>query len=189
MSTNFANRLFIRAPWRAIAAASNGVHSSLAQTRTVVCRSSALVPPPASSLNTSTRSFSYDAGKGGSRRMTPSYQVYGEESALTIKTMLPGFKALGSSSMVLDTKRRGRLLIEWTPRNPDGKQILYYAVALGLSSFMHAHIEVIVLFVVDVRAFLVGHSDSFRAEPGRSRPSHSEDSQARNCGVCAQSAV
>lgn len=65
--------------------------------------------------------------------MNPSYQVYGEESALTIKAMMPGFKALGSSSMVLDNRRRGRILLEWTPRNADGKQMLYYAVA-GLIS-------------------------------------------------------
>jgi hypothetical protein len=124
MSMNFANRLFIRAPWRAIAATSNGVHSGLAQTRNIVCNSSALAPPPASALNTSVRSFSYNAGKGGSKKMNPSYQVFGEESALTIKAMMPGFRALGSSSVVLDNRRRGRLLLEWTPRNADGKQIL-----------------------------------------------------------------
>jgi hypothetical protein len=122
MSTNFANRLFIRAPWRALAAASNGVHSGLAQTRTILGRSSALAPPPASFLSTSIRSFSYNnAGNVGSRKMNPSYQVYGEESALTIKVMMPGFRALGSSSVVLDNKRRGRILLEWTPRNADGK--------------------------------------------------------------------
>jgi hypothetical protein len=140
-------------------------------------------------LNTSIRSFSYNAGNGGSRKMNPSYQVYGEESALTIKAMMPGFRALGSSSIVLDNRGRGRLLLEWTPRKADGKQILSYAVAPALSSFMHTHFKLIVVFVFDIRAFLVGHSDSFRAKPRRSRPSHCEDSQAPNFGVCAQSVV
>jgi hypothetical protein len=56
--------------------------------------------------------------------MSPSYQVYGEESALTVKAIMPGFRALGSSTMVLDSRRRGKFLLEWTPRNADGKKML-----------------------------------------------------------------
>ena len=53
-------------------------------------------------------------------RMAPSYQIYGEDSALTIKAILPEFRLLGSSTLVLDGKRKGRLLLEWVPRDPSG---------------------------------------------------------------------
>jgi hypothetical protein len=56
-----------------------------------------------------------------SMKMNPSYQVYGEESALTIKAMLPEFRVFGAGTVVLDSRKRGRLLFEWTPRNADGK--------------------------------------------------------------------
>ena len=71
------------------------------------------------------RSFSSYHGNGGNpgnsggTRMNPAYQVYGEESALTIKAIIPGFKTYGKS-IVQDKSRKGRLLFEWTPRNSQG---------------------------------------------------------------------
>jgi hypothetical protein len=74
-----------------------------------------------------------------SMKMNPSYQVYGEESALTIKAMLPEFRVFGAATVVLDSRKRGRLLFEWTPRNADGKET---GAAAALISFLfenHIH--------------------------------------------------
>jgi hypothetical protein len=50
--------------------------------------------------------------------MAPSYQVYGEEIALTIRAIPPEFRVLPKSgSIVLDGNKRGRLLFEFVPRN------------------------------------------------------------------------
>lgn len=50
--------------------------------------------------------------------MGPSYQVYGEETALTIRAIPPEFRVLPKSgTIVLDSSKRGRLLFEFTPRN------------------------------------------------------------------------
>ena len=63
-------------------------------------------------LVTARRSISSDVNA------TPQYQVYGENAALTIKAIPPEFRHLGSKTVVLDTNQRGRLLFEWTARNP-----------------------------------------------------------------------
>jgi hypothetical protein len=74
----------------------------------------------------SIRSFSSFPGgssnsNDGPPRMNPAYQVYGEDAALTIKAIIPGFKVFGKS-VVQDKSRKGRLLFEWTPRNSQGTQ-------------------------------------------------------------------
>jgi hypothetical protein len=48
---------------------------------------------------------------------TPSYQIYGETAAFTIKAIAPEFRMLGGKTVVLDSSKRGRLLFEWTARN------------------------------------------------------------------------
>jgi hypothetical protein len=45
----------------------------------------------------------------------PSYIVYGEEIAFSVKAIPPEFRALPSGTVVLDASKRGRLMFEWTP--------------------------------------------------------------------------
>ena len=54
-------------------------------------------------------------------RMNPIYQIYGETCAFTVKAILPEFRAMGST-IVLDARKRGRILLEWSPRDLDGKR-------------------------------------------------------------------
>ena len=65
-----------------------------------------------------TRSLS---SSSSSVKVNPSYQVYGEMAALTLKAIPPEFRKLGSNTVVLDAKQRGRILLVWTARNPDGR--------------------------------------------------------------------
>jgi hypothetical protein len=54
-------------------------------------------------------------------RAFPVYAVPGEVCTLQIKFMAPGFKVVGNSnSLVVDTSRRGRMLLEFAPRSADG---------------------------------------------------------------------
>jgi hypothetical protein len=95
--------------------------------RRVLVNSSLSSPPPSSSsysfadrtCRSNHRHFS-SSPNASSLKMQPSYQVYGETCALTIKVVLPSFRVLGSSTVVLEAKSRGRLLLEWTPRRNDG---------------------------------------------------------------------
>jgi hypothetical protein len=47
----------------------------------------------------------------------PSYQVYGENTAFTVKAIGPEFRLVGERTVVLDAGKRGRLLFEWVQRN------------------------------------------------------------------------
>ena len=49
----------------------------------------------------------------------PIYQIYGETCALTVKTIMPDFRIFGST-IVMEARRRGRMLFEWAPRNAEG---------------------------------------------------------------------
>jgi hypothetical protein len=58
--------------------------------------------------------------------VNPSYQIYGEESAFTVKAIPPEYQALpskyatnnnSSNSPALAVKKSGRLLLEWTLRD------------------------------------------------------------------------
>ena len=53
----------------------------------------------------------------GYKNASPSYQIYGETAALTLKMIPPSFKQVGKNTMVVDAKQKGRLLLEFTPRN------------------------------------------------------------------------
>ena len=57
------------------------------------------------------------------RRMQPVYQVYGEECAFSIKVIPPQIRKYGANTLVLDSKNKGRILFEWTPRLGNGKKI------------------------------------------------------------------
>jgi hypothetical protein len=57
----------------------------------------------------------------------PSYQVYGENTAFTVKAIGPEFRLVGERTVVLDAGKKGRLLFEWVQRNntAGGKCLLY----------------------------------------------------------------
>ena len=56
-------------------------------------------------------------------RAFPQYAVFGENSMLAIKMIPPAFKYVGRTQTIgLDGSKKGRLLLEWVPRNPlDGR--------------------------------------------------------------------
>lgn len=63
---------------------------------------------PLSTLSTGMRSF-------------PQYTVYGENCMLSLKVLLPSFKVIRNNLLVLENNKKGRILLEWTPRMADGK--------------------------------------------------------------------
>ena len=73
---------------------------------------------PFSSLTSgqSKRLFSSFNGNSGSFLVNPSYQVYGEEIAFTVKCIMPTFRVVGKRTVVMDKANAGRLLLEFTPR-------------------------------------------------------------------------
>ena len=58
-------------------------------------------------------------------RSYPQYTVYGENCMLSVKVLMPAFKVLRSNTLVLDGNKKGRILLEWTPRTADGTYLLY----------------------------------------------------------------
>ena len=94
-----------------------------------VARSSGVVaasrPPTSTASSFRARPFSYSlqsvrAQSSDSQvNARPSYQIYGENVVFTIKSIPPEFRAVsGGKTIVLDGSKKGRLLLEWTPRAP-----------------------------------------------------------------------
>lgn len=54
------------------------------------------------------------------QRATPQYSVFGEKSMLSVKVIPPAFKQLRNGSLTMDSTKKGRILLEWTPRMPVG---------------------------------------------------------------------
>ena len=54
----------------------------------------------------------------------PQYSVFGENCMLSIKIMAPSFRLLKNNSLVIDSNKKGRILLEWTPRTADGTSSL-----------------------------------------------------------------
>ena len=62
-------------------------------------------------------------------RPFPIYSVPGEVCTLQVKFMSPGFKIVGNiNSLVLDTTRRGRILLEFVPRAPEGARQVRFGI-------------------------------------------------------------
>lgn len=59
---------------------------------------------------------------GQQMKAYPQYAVFGEQCMLSIKFLPPVFKYLDrNQTLIVDGAKKGRLLMEWIPRNPDGK--------------------------------------------------------------------
>lgn len=52
----------------------------------------------------------------------PQYNIFGESCMLSVKLLPPIFRLIRSSNtLVLDGNKKGRILLEWVQRNPDGE--------------------------------------------------------------------
>jgi hypothetical protein len=79
-------------------------------------------------LSNTDRSFS-------SYNANPSYQIYGENTAFTMKSIMPGFKIVGSKTVIVDNNKKGRLLLEFTPRtSSEGRFAWDQAIKFALSA-------------------------------------------------------
>ena len=47
----------------------------------------------------------------------PSYIVFGDQCAFSVKAILPEFRSTNGGMLVLDANKRGKFLFEWTPLN------------------------------------------------------------------------
>jgi hypothetical protein len=88
----------------------HGSHST--QTAHKILSASRLDPK----FHTIARSFSSTAGGGTGLNANPSYQIYGENTAFTMKCIMPGFRIVGNRTVIMETSKKGRLLLEFTPR-------------------------------------------------------------------------
>lgn len=64
--------------------------------------------------------YSNDTGNN-SVRAFPQYNVFGQQCMLAIKLLPPTFRFYrNSNTLSVDSNKKGRFLVEWIPRNPDG---------------------------------------------------------------------
>ena len=56
-------------------------------------------------------------------RSNPQYTVFGENCLLSMKTILPRFRVMPGKypTLALDAGSRGRLILEWLPRDAEGE--------------------------------------------------------------------
>lgn len=66
-------------------------------------------------------------------RSFPQYFVGGETAGLALKTMLPGLRVARGDILTHDNTRKGRMLLEFTPRGVDGKYVWNDVLRFGLS--------------------------------------------------------
>ena len=55
-------------------------------------------------------------------RTFPQYTVYGETTMLSLKLILPTFR-VKKNVLGVDAGKRGRVVLEWVPRDADGKSL------------------------------------------------------------------
>lgn len=67
-------------------------------------------------------------------RSYPSYTVFGEKCILNLKLQPPHFRVSNNNVLQLDSSKKGRLMLEWVPRNADGKFLFFFFVAVNVSS-------------------------------------------------------
>jgi len=65
-------------------------------------------------------------------RSYPQYAVFGERCMLSVKILLPSFRLLGQNDVLaVDGNKKGRILLEWTPRSSSGTDGTFYKLSLS----------------------------------------------------------
>jgi hypothetical protein len=59
---------------------------------------------------------------------------------LSVKVLMPAFKVLRSNTLVLDGNKKGRILLEWTPRTADGTYLHSLPSTLCSKRVCHVHV-------------------------------------------------
>ena len=54
-------------------------------------------------------------------RAYPSYQIVAESFVMSMKLIPPQFRILRNNILGLDPSKKGRIMLEWAPRSPDGE--------------------------------------------------------------------
>lgn len=76
---------------------------------------------------------SYNSTPPGPLRSQPQYAIFGEKTMLSIKMIPPSLKCLKNGSIVLDQNKKGRILLEWSPRHDAGNFDKDAQIRFGLS--------------------------------------------------------
>jgi hypothetical protein len=88
---------------------------SVASSYLARCQSSTAVAAARRSLSSNNNN-----NNSGVLRSSPAYNVFGEKNMLSVKVILPEWKLLKNGTLVLDQGKKGRILLEWSPRAPGG---------------------------------------------------------------------
>jgi hypothetical protein len=57
----------------------------------------------------------------GPQRSVPQYTIFGEKTMLSFKVIPPTLRCLRNGALVVDSNKKGRILLEWAPRNDGGE--------------------------------------------------------------------
>jgi hypothetical protein len=98
---------------------------SVASSYLARCQSSTAVAAARRYVSSNTNNNNNNSGV---LRSSPAYNVFGEKNMLSVKVILPEWKLLKNGTLVLDQGKKGRILLEWSPRAPGG--MLSYASIL-----------------------------------------------------------
>ena len=98
------------------------------------------------------RSFSSNGGSygggppNGPLRSQPQYAIFGEKTMLSMKMIPPVFRCLKNGSLVLEQNKKGRILLEWSPRG-DAGTLLNDLAGMTLNSSLIAVFSLIVSII------------------------------------------
>ena len=56
----------------------------------------------------------------GPLRSQPQYAIFGEKTMLSMKVIPPTFRCLKNGGLVIEQNKKGRILLEWSPRVDTG---------------------------------------------------------------------
>ena len=66
-------------------------------------------------------------------RAYPQYAIHGEAHMLNIKMIVPGYRLIKGESIAVDNSKKGRMLLEFTPRGSSGNYLWSDTVRFALS--------------------------------------------------------
>jgi hypothetical protein len=82
----------------------------------------------------------------------PQYTIFGEKTMLSFKVIPPTLRCLRNGALVVDSNKKGRILLEWAPRNDGGE------CDMGLE-FLGSSVDCIAVVIIGSSICNTGHID------------------------------
>ena len=81
--------------------------------------------------------FGQQYDNAGPLRAQPNYSVFAEKCVMSMRLIPPQFRILRNNTMILDNSKRGRVLLEFAPRSPEGTTLKQTSILYSIPLLCH----------------------------------------------------